>query len=61
MYSDFIANSNKYKDRKICRVHPTSVWGKDIKGDWYTRCAYGNKLNEDCTELVEEDPYVSKR
>ena len=56
---DFADRSNK--EKKICRNHPTSIWGKDMNGNWYDRCVYGNRFNEDCKELIEEDPYVSKR
>ena len=63
--SGYIMNTKFYKqpdtqeEKRWCMTHPTSVWGKDQFGNWYTRCTYGNRLNEDCK--LGEDDKVSER
>lgn len=41
-------------EHKICDKHPLAYWGKDNKGNWYTRCVAGSRLNEECEELKEK-------
>jgi len=52
----FVERSNQ--EKKWCQVHPLGFWGKDQFGNWYTRCAVGNRMNEDCKEL--EEKYVAQ-
>ena len=57
MYTDFIDASNrKAKEQKRwCLTHPTGYLGKDHFGNWYTRCTYGNKTNQDCVVGKDEE------
>lgn len=42
------------KEKKICRKHPTSFWGKRSDGTWFDKCARGFKEKEDCIELTSD-------
>lgn len=48
------SNTRGKQEKKTCSVHLLGFWGQDQWGNWYSRCAVGNRLNEDCKELIEE-------
>ena len=54
---NFTDHSNAYArgERKVCKNHLLGVWGKDQFGNFYTKCAQGNKFNESCEELKEDE------
>lgn len=52
--TNFVDNSNKNK--KVCKNHLFSVWGEGFE-----RCVQGNKFNQECEELKQEEKVVSER
>jgi hypothetical protein len=47
--ADYMKKIEEFKEEKRwCEKHPTGYWGKDQWGNWYTQCAIGHRLNQQC-------------
>ena len=47
-FSYYKEKATDKEEKRWCKFHPTSFWGKRSDGEWFAKCVYGNKFNEDC-------------